>query len=345
MPIDLFSRRYLTRQLEELKPPQTFILSRFFTETETFDTEAVDVDIVTQRRHLAPYVSPDHEGKLLERRGFTTRTYKPPYVKPKVQYKPGDLKKREPGQTINSTNNVSLAARIARDLMFMQETIERREEYQAVQALFTGQSVIQGEGFNDTIDFQMPSSHKVTKTSPNLWTEAGVDILADLRSYRRTIQQDSGLSPNTVVVGRSVADAILTSAGGEGTNASLKGLLDVRRLELGQLGFNPVDFGVTYLGTVLGDLDIFSYDAWYDDGSTEQELIPANKLLMGSTMARCVRMYGAIEDEEFGDGLVPARWWPKTWTTPDPSRRFLMLQSAPLMVPVQVNGFLYAQVV
>lgn len=345
MSIDLFSRRYLARMLEELKPPQTFILDRFFTETETFDTATVDVDIVTHRRHLAPYTNPDHEGHLVERRGFTTRTYAPPYVKPKVQYRPRDLKKREPGQMIMSGNRVGLAARIAKDLMYLQDMVVRREEYQAVQALFTGQSVITGDGFNDTIDFKMPANHKITKTSPNLWTEAAADILADLRSYRRQIQQDSGLSPNTVVVGQTVANAILTSAGGQGTNKSLYGQLDTRRLELGQLGFNPVDFGVNYLGTVLGDLDIYEYNAWYDDGTTEQVLVPSDKLLMGSTMARATRMYGAIEDEEFGDGLVEARWWPKTWTVPDPSRRFLMLQSAPLMVPVQVNGFLYAKVV
>ena len=339
--VDFFTRRYLARAHEQTKDPATFILRMFFNMIETFDTEAIDVDFITHRRQLAKYVDPEMSSHLVERRAFSTQTYTPPYTKEKVTYRPKDLFKREPGQPLNASQQVRLAEKIAKDLNMLRERLTRLKEYQATEALFTGQSVIVGDGYSDTVDFQMPAAHKVTLTSPNLWSEAGVNILADIRGWISMLKQASGLVPNMMVVGPDVAQVLIDSASGEFTNTSLKGHMDQRRLATGQLGFDPVDLNVTYIGTLLKTIDVVLYEEWWDNGTAEQDLIPANKLMMGSTNARCEQQFGAIEDEEANGGLLEAQEFSKSWTEGhDPVRRYVGLQSRPLMNPIESNAFM-----
>ena len=85
MAYNLFDSRTMMAALEQAKPPRTFLLDTFFSGApRTFDTEAVDIDIIKGKRRLAPFVNPRHEGKIVEKRGFKTRSYKPAYVKPKM---------------------------------------------------------------------------------------------------------------------------------------------------------------------------------------------------------------------------------------------------------------------
>jgi hypothetical protein len=55
-----------------------------------------------------------------------------------------------------------------------------------------------------------------------------------------------------------------------------------------------------------------------------------------------VQHYGAIKDE--AAGMQALDYFSKSWTQPDPAVRFLMLQSAPLVVPYRVNATLAAKV-
>jgi len=54
------------------------------------------------------------------------------------------------------------------------------------------------------------------------------------------------------------------------------------------------------------------------------------------------RAFGAIRDEEAG--YQPLPYFSKSWIEKDPAVRWLLLQSAPLMVPYRINGSLSAQV-
>lgn len=48
-----------------------------------------------------------------------------------------------------------------------------------------------------------------------------------------------------------------------------------------------------------------------------------------------MKAFGAILDT---DSLEPADIYPKMWDNKDPSARFIMSQSAPLMIPVNPNA-------
>ena len=96
----------------------------------------------------------------------------------------------------------------------------------------------------------------------------------------------------------------------------------------------------------MGEIDgfnIFVYAGWYlDDGGIERPILPSGKILLVSRSLDGVRCFGAIMDEEAGFQALP--YYPKSWSVPDPSVRYLLMQSAPLVVPSRVNASLAATV-
>ena len=340
MAASLFETRRMLRMLEQMLPPRTFLLDTFFRDIETSNEESVDIDIYKGKRRLAPFVSPKLAGVPVERRGFTTRTYKPPYVKPKMVFDAAHLPDRMPGQTIYTDAGspaMRAAEQLRKDFAEMLDMVTRREEWMAAQALNGGVITVVGEGVSDSIDFGMKSSHKITLTSGDRWTESTSDPLADIRAWRRLGAQSSGLSPNVAVLGSGVIDAFLA-------NAEVKDQLDSRRADIGQIAVQELPDGATYLGSLFGGaIDLFGYDEWYVDPAddTEKPMVPVNKVFMGSTRARTARHYGMIRDVEAGDAV--ARYFPKSWVDNDPSARWTMLQSAPLVVPHQIDAFLQIQ--
>lgn len=342
--IDIFTTRAMLAALEMMLPPKTFLLDTFFSETNQSDTEYVDIDIIRHKRRLAPFVIPVAEGKLLERQKYDTKTVKPPYIKPKMQTQAADLLTRNMGSSIYETQPIEqrAAARLARDMQDLQNSITRRQEWMASQALTTGTIPIVGEGVNATISFGAKASHQVVLAGNALWsnyTAAPVsDPLANLRAWKRQCAQDSGLVPDVAVFGYSVVDTFLGHPG-------VQNYLNNRRIFSAQVDVSLLPDGVTYIGRVE-DLDIYEYDEWYvrDSDNTEQPMIPSNLVILGSTRARAIRQYGAILDLDAG-GIAALNYFPKSWRTPDPSVQWVMLQSAPLTVPHQIDSFLYAQVI
>ena len=341
MAVNLYETRTMLRILEESKPARRFLLDTFFSDVETSTTEHVDIDVIVGQRRMAPFVSPLSEGKVVEKIGYTTRTFKPPYLKPKFVVDAEDLTDRMPGNIIYTPGS-SPAERTARKLGELlaegREMVVRRCEWMAANALNTGTITVTGEGLSATIDFSMPAGNKITLTGGDLWTDtANSDPLKNLRTWRRQIAQSAGVSPDIAIIGTSVTDALLA-------HDDVRTLLDNRRIQVGNIDFrNYNELGVSYIGNIQG-LDIVEYAEWYLDSSgTEQPMVPVDKVLLGSTMARTAQHYGLIRDVEAGDAAVQI--FPKSWTQPDPSVRYLLLQSAPLVALHQSNAFISAKVV
>ena len=70
-------------------------------------------------------------------------------------------------------------------------------------------------------------------------------------------------------------------------------------------------------------------------------MIPLNKVWIGSTNAKNTRLYGAIKDLK---ALAAMPRFAKSWEEEDPSARYLMMQSAPLVALNQPDAFVSAVV-
>ncbi len=60
-----------------------------FPDQINFETQEIMFDMVTDgTRELAPFVAPNVQGRILRSQGYTTKTFKPAYVKPKHVVEP-----------------------------------------------------------------------------------------------------------------------------------------------------------------------------------------------------------------------------------------------------------------
>jgi hypothetical protein len=347
MTISIFETRVMLKALEQMKLSSTFLRDTFFKNTTKSESENVDIDIYKGKRKISVYVSPYSQGKVRARDGYETKTYKPPYIKEKRTTTASDFFKRSIGENIYSETSPSQKAseQLAKDLLEMDSCITRAEELQAAQALFQGKVILKkqkddGTFVNEEIDYLQADTHKITLTGNDLWSDkTNSQPLAKLRGLRRLLIQDSGVSPDVLIFSSEAIDAFLA-------HPDIKGIggLSPIKVQLGQINPQLLPNGVTYWG-YLQDIacDIYSYDEWYLDPSdnTEKAMVPAKKIFMGSTKARMDKLYGCIKDLS---AMYPVARFPKSWEEEDPSARFLLMQSAPLLVPTQIDSFLSAQV-
>ena len=164
--------------------------------------------------------------------------------------------------------------------------------------------------------------------------------MANLRTWRRVIQQDSGRTPSILIMGSDAAENFLA-------NAEVVKELDRYRPAQSDIKVRAgQDSGATYFGALpsAGIDEIWQYDEWYVDpaDSTEKALMPSKSVILGSRRARAVRHFGAIQD--VAAGFVPLEVFPQTWQENDPSVQWALYQSAPLPVPHEIMSFLTAQV-
>ncbi len=341
MTLALFETRTMLEALEQSYPPKTFLRDTFFTRENTSVNTHVDIDVRKGKRRVAPYVHPRAEGKVVERIGFKTHTYTPPYIKEKMPSTAQDFLSRGIGETIYGANDgpqQRAEKQMGKDLADLQDLIIRREETQASELLQTGKVTIVGDGLDDIIDFVIESTHLPVLAGTDLWSHADSDPLKDLRHWKRLVVKDSGIVPTIAVMGFDVIDAFLV-------NAQVKDQLDNRRMVMGQIDPMMLPEGVTYYGTIKDvNLDLYTYEEWYIDPVTtvETPMVEPKKIMLGSPQARTYRNYGAIQDLKAGNAAVPM--FPKSWETEDPSTRWVMLQSAPLLSLNQVDAFLCATV-
>lgn len=339
MPVSMFDTRTMLAALEQMPRPKTFLRDTFFRNVKTFDTTAVDIDIVKGKRRVAVYVSPKQQGHVVDRAGYTTNTYTPPYIKEKMITTAADLLKRGPGENIYSAKSPEqrAAEQLNKDLTELDELITRAEEIQAAQALFYGKVTVKDGA---EISFGLANDHNLTLTTTDLWNDSAITkalILKQLRAWRLKNIKDSGVPPTDLILGSDAAEAFITVFGSADTGA-----LSSVKIIRGQIEPQLLPNGVTYWGFLpeIG-VDVWSYDEWYHNGSADVAMVPTKKVCLVSKNARFDRYYGAIQDLS---ALYATDRFPKSWEEEDPSARFIMLQSAPLLAPHQVDSFLVASV-
>lgn len=343
MAVDIYQTRTMLQAMRQEAPTNMFLLDMLFGRIETFDTEHVDIDIVKGDERLAPFVSPRVEGKLMEEQGFTTRSYKPGYVKPKYVTEAADLiKDRVAGENIYQGDAPSRAAiRLAKQLTDGENQIARREEWMAAQGLTTGKVDVIGDGVNYQIDFGMNPTHLVTLSGTSLWSDAtNSNPLGDIADWATLISDDGFANANILIGGRAAIKALFE-------NANVTKALDTRRINMGEINPSSLAPGVTYYGTLIANgvnVDVYQYIGSYkDNNGVRQRYIPDNKVVLTSTEADFRRNFGAIADLDAG--LIPMMSFPKTWVTEDPSARHVLIQSAPLPAPHQIDAIVTATVV
>ena len=342
MAIDIFATRSMAAAMRQEKKSGRFLLDLLFSRVETHNTETIDIDIVKGKRRMAPFQTPRVEGKLVEKLGFATNSYKPAYVKPKKVLEAVDIvNNRLSGERAYSmqTPQERASIKLAEELNELEEMISRREEWMAAQQLVNGYVDVLGEGVNYRIDLNLDPNHKVVLAGSDLWSDTLSNPNDDLSTWAGLISKDAGVSANTLI-GNSATIGVYVE------HAKVKESLNTRRIDLGMIKPEDLGDGVSYFGQIIVSgkvIDVYSYDEYYiDDAGVEQSMLPDGQIVLTSTRADFRRHYGAIKDKKAGFAAMPR--FPKTWEQEDPSVEFLMVQSAPLPAAHQIDALITAKV-
>jgi hypothetical protein len=346
----IYDTNVLVQVVPNLKKAQSFLLDKFFPNIVTSDTEYVSIDVDIGKRRMSPFVSPLVEGKLVEQRRIQTNTFKPAYIKDK---RAPDLRKpvrRMIGERIGG--DLTAAEREMANLQFeMEDQIDmltRRLEWMAASALVGGTVTISGDGFQTVVvDFGRDSSLTVALSGSGKWgvtgnfNAAGKDPVPtqSIETWQKQILKVSGAQVTDIIFTTTPWEYFINGIFAEGA---------VYYPKLGESGniIDPgaqIQTGAVYKGR-WGQYNLWLYNDWYvDDNNVEQPMLADGTVIMTGPALMGTRAFGAILDPAFNYG--PMAYAPKTWIAEDPAQRFIMMQSAPIVIPSRVNASFAATVI
>lgn len=337
---DLFSTSTLNAIVQDLRVPAAGFAQKYFGQMQTFETEEIHFDIDNKPRRIAPFVSPLVGGKIVKSRGFQTATFKPAYVKDKRVFHPARSIKRAMGERIGGepmSPDQRQQVLLMQDLQDQLEMLERRLEWMASQALLNGSITVAGEDYPSVlVDFGRSAGNTIVKTGGNKWNDAGVNPLDDLQDWSDQMIKLVGVAMTDVTMTVDVWKIFRKNAFVEKRLDRMRGTSSIQQDA-------PNREGLIYQGTIDG-FNIYTYSGWYVDPTTgvETAYLPAGTVIGAAGDAvEGVRNYGAILDN---DSMQAVPYFVKSWLENDPSMRYLLMQSAPLLTPYRVNATLRATV-
>jgi hypothetical protein len=336
---DIFTTDVLNGVVAYLPTPASFLLDTYFPNEQRETTEEIHFDVENGKRRITPFVSPLVAGKVVEGQGFTAKTFKPAYAKDKRVFDANRPMKRAIGEQIggNLTPQARLERTVAYELRDQTNMLTRRLETMASEALRLGQVTVQGDQYPTTlVSYARDGGLTVTLVGANRWGQAGIKPLDNLQDWALLVQQKSGTNPVNVTMDVDAWKIFRA-------DADVKTRLDRFRGNSTLIVDAKIETGGTYMGTIDG-FNIWVYADWYvNDAGAEVPMLPSSTVIMGSaTGIEGYRAFGAIRDEEAGYQAQP--FFVKSWLEKDPAVRYMMMQSAPLVVPYRPNASFCATV-
>lgn len=360
MPLDIYTPMELYEVMFD--PRQTVStsqwLDRFYPRSFLSTQEEIMFDKIDGTRKIAPFMLPNAPGKPIYRRsGERIESFKPAYTKPKDAIRPTEMLNLQPGELTRrmalQTPEARYNAEVIRITQFQRDAIQRLWDYMGARALIDGSLTINyavDEGSpaqSVVIDFGRAAGHTITLAGGSQWGDVGVNIYDQLQTWLDTVAAaEFGGSVTDIMLGATAAAAFLASA-------DVKDKLDTRyrgsedvSINRGLVRTDPLN-PFTLLGYLGNGVKVWRVagvgNTFQNSDGTLTNILAPGQVLLASQAVNGVKAFGAILDS--AASLQPADIFSKMWDQEDPSARFIMSQSAPLMIPVNPNCTLLANVI
>lgn len=332
--MDLFSTNVLMGVVRSLFAAPSFLLDRYFGTVQTENSEEIHFDVMDGARRVSPFCSPLVEGQIVESLGWTVVTFKPPYIKDKRVFDMNRPYKRSAGEAIGGalTPQARMRAILAFDTQDQLDMLTRRQELMAAEALQTAKLTIEGDKYPRVVlDFKRDVALVDVAVTPT-WDQPAATPLSDLESLSLAMLSKNGVAGTDVIMGATAWKWFRS-------NAQVTDRLSLYRTFTDQPTIADRTMSAEG-GQMMGMIDNFNiivYAGWYVDpmDGALKEIWNPKRVVVTSTALDGVRCYGAIKDDDI---LNAVPYYVKSWVQPDPSVRFLMMQSAPIPVPTRVNA-------
>jgi hypothetical protein len=350
--INLYDTRVMLEYLRYEPGVARFLRDTFFpsSRVKVYATDSIDIEIERKGRPIACFVKRIEDGNLVKNSGYETNNFKTSYLSEFKEIKIDDFLRRQIGENPYDFTPPSVQAQqqFAQDLTDLVDRQNRAEEIMAAQVLTTGTFTGRdkdGKAIYEA-DFKMQASHKPLLTGDNLWNSDTIkknDIMEQVRGWIvKLLQRDSGRMPTHLILGWNAFNEFLRKVD---PDADIGGINSFRVVR-GEVTPRMAEMGVFFLGTFpeLANVQVVGYNEWYDDpwdGGETKPIFPANTALLLSSNARYDRKYGKINHLEAPDFIAR---WPWVWKTPNGKKRFVQVESAPLLSPFEIDSIVSATV-
>ncbi len=332
---------YTTRELIDAidisLPICNFFTRTFFPISNLHLTEVIEVDVRKGKRKMAPFVAPRKGGKVLTRNGFRTNLITTPKIAPERPITIDDITKRGLGENTYSkkTPEERAGELLAKDMTDLQESIERRKEWEAREVMLFGkfQVINEEEGLDVQVDYNF--SNREILTGTEVWENDASNPISILKARRRNIIKSTGKAPDIILMAADAAESFMN-------HPKVKEAMNIRNLENVVITPKIVDESITFIGKIaeLG-CEIYTCDEWFlDDDNIEQPMLPSGTVIMASSKGVGSFEYGSVTQIEENDFITyEAEIVPKMWTDNENEVKKLRMTSRPVPRPDNVDSW------
>jgi len=341
MTISLYNTAELAGVVRTLRPFNSYWL-QFFPNVLNSNAEEIYFDQVSELERMAPFVAPNVSGKIMREQGYTTKMFKPAYIKAKHEVNPTKALIRLPGEPI--LGNLSPAQRfdahVRNNMRLERDMVERRWEWMAARAIIDGSVTVAGDDYpSQTVSFGRSSTLAYSLTSGDRWSQTSTaDALGDLQAAMTNAFERSGYPITRLTFGLSAwayftaltAVQSLLNSTFRGSNADFNRSIATDGSPFQRQGAIPIGGG--------GMVELWTYNGRYtaDFGANYTSILDTNTVVGTGPGIMGFKCFGAILDTSSlqATDMHPTMWEQKG----DPTAVYTMLQSAPLMVPAQPDN-------
>lgn len=350
MPLDPWSTADLTNLLndEDLPRPDGFWRNMF---TQVFYSEAQEIyfdQLPDEDRRMAPFVSWNVQVPMMKDRTRALASFRPAYVKIGHAVTPDKTVVMRPGERPfgSLTMEQRLDAIRADNIRAENDSIDRREDWMACQAVSFGSVTVTGEDYpTQVVNFGRDAGLTMTLGSGARWNEETGEPNADVNALRKRAYTKGKAEVRRLVMGPDAFEAW-------STHPSTQRLLNNQQrgstTDFNNTGYvdsnSPAQFQARVSGPNGGSIiEVWTYSNSYENpenGQMVEMLDPRDVIGVGPNM-RGIRCYGAIMNLR---SLVATDRFPMNWEQVNPSREFTSVESAPLMAVLNPNNTFRARV-
>jgi hypothetical protein len=346
MALDIYSTTQLLPVVSTIKPQTYFFRDSFFGTQINFTTQTIAFEELPTEQRLAPFVSPQAQGRIMRMKGRTSKVFAPAYVKPKHEIDPNMnvIVQRSAGEAIGGSLTMQQRwdAAVANTLTLQSDMIDRREEWMCAQAIINGGVTVQGEDYPAVyIDYGRDPSLTTVLTGTARWGQSASAALTNIGALRTAAFRLSSRPVSDIIMGLDafalffadpqVQDMLAKAATYRVTTSD-------SQLASFSDGSTPLEYrGLLQGPNGQGALRIWTYAQTYEDydGTIQNVMNPLDVVGIGASVDGFM-CYGAIKDSKAQ--LRPLARFPKMWEQEDPSTTYTMTQSSPLPVPTRPNA-------
>jgi hypothetical protein len=346
MAIDIYSTRAQLAAIELLPREYSFLYDTFCADMGAVEDEKAIWDFKKGEREMAPIVHPGTGGVLMGRQGYETREIGFCTIAPEREITNHDIKKRAFGEAVLGAMTPEQRAKklLVKDIVEMQQAIQRRREWMARQVLLTGKLSVfrytnEGRDMHTTMIADYGFTQNFTPT--NAWNTSSATIDKDMHDIFDLVYDGLGYV-DRIVMAPDVADAMTA-------NSNYIKQFDGKNIDMGEINTKYRGQGVRFIGWNSDGVEMYSFAGKFldDDGATKY-ILPSGTLIAGSIgMLKCP--HGPVTQVESSDQDAMPKTYikkevPLRYGSPESNAIKNRLTSCPTIVPFNVDAWVVANV-